>query len=238
MVSVNVKGSHRRVDGVRSRQKSKGVDIFCLQEIPMGRDGEWYGVEGYVIIGGIGGIGGGYDRRRGKEAVVGMLVNKKWEKKMVVVERKVDKIGVRLRMGREVDIEIWSINVGSGKHRGYEWIEGDGNVVVMGDVNARSERWEVEGFVSEWEGKIVERWMDEYGCELGTVKGEVTRYGEGNGVRDGVIDIGVGVGDIRMEGRSWERIVGLDHRPVEMGVVIGENEVWEEEECRGMVDWE
>lgn len=157
MVSVNVRGSHRGIDGVMSREESKGVDVFSLQEIPIGRDGEWYGVDGYIMNGGIGGIGGGYDRRRGKEAVVGMLVNKKCEKKMVVVERKVDKIGVRIRLGREVNVEIWSIYVGSEKNREYEWVEGSGNVVVMGDVNARSERWEVDGLVSEWEGKIVER---------------------------------------------------------------------------------
>lgn len=227
------------IDGLISRDRSEGVDVYCLQEIPIGVDGSWYGVEGYVVIGGVGGIGGGYDGRRERGAVVGMMVKKKWEKKMVVLERKREKIGVRLRIGGGKELEVWSIYVGQGKHLGYEWVRGIGNVVVMGDINARSERWEREGVRSEWEGKIVERWMDEWGFRVGTRSREVTRVSSREGERDGILDVGFGVGDVKMEGRVWEGIVGMDHRAVEMEVEIEGIERWEEEEeGNGMVDWE
>ena len=35
--------------------------------------------------------------------------------------------------------------VGAGKHRDYKWVEGDKNRIVMGDINARHEKWGGEG---------------------------------------------------------------------------------------------
>ena len=65
-------------------------------------------------------------------------------------------------------------------------------------------------------------WMDEWGWKLGTERGVVMRRGEGERGVDRVLDIGVNVGGLEVVGRSWEWVVGLDHRPIEMEVeVIG-----------------
>jgi len=51
------------------------------------------------------------------------------------------RIGLVLKLGGGRKLEVWNMYVGQGKHGGFEWVEGDGNGVVMGDVNARHERW-------------------------------------------------------------------------------------------------
>ena len=235
MVSANVRGSKLGVDGVVSR--GEGVDVFLLQEIPLGVGGECYGVNGYIAIGGVGGIGGGGDGDIGKGTVVGMLVDSRWGGKMVIIKRERCKIGLRLDLGGGRKLEVWCIYVGKGKHREFEWVEGDGDVVVMGDVNARSELWGGDGIRREWEGCLVEEWMDRWGFKLGTPRGVITRVGQREGERGNVLDIGVGVGGLSMVGKVWEGIVGMDHRPVEMVVEMLGVVVEGKEEKKGCVDW-
>ena len=92
--------------------------------------------------------------------------------------------------------------MGQGKHRGYSWVEGDGNGVVMGDVNARHERWGGDGELENVEGRRVVDWMDEWGWKLGTERGVITRRGEGERGKDRVLDIGVYVGGVEVKGRT------------------------------------
>jgi len=62
----------------------------------------------------------------------------------------------------------------------------------------------------------------------------VTRVGERRGEGDGVIDIGVGVGGIEMEGRIREGGVGMDHKVLEVDVrMLGWEVVKEKREMGG-----
>ena len=95
-MSANVRKSRNGAFGVV--EKSKEVDIFCWQEIPLDRDGKTFRMEGYVMIGGVGGIGGGGDGIIDGKGVVGMMVHEKWEGKFGVVKRSKKVLGMpRLR---------------------------------------------------------------------------------------------------------------------------------------------
>jgi len=133
---------------------------------------------------------------------------------------------------------VWSVYMEKGEHKKFRFMEGDGNVVVLGDVNARSERWGGDGVRSDVGGRIMEGWMDEWGFELGTPRGVVTRVGERRGEGDGVIDIGVGVGGIEMEGRSRDGGVGMDHKVLEMDIRMLGWEVVKEKKEKWGVNWE
>jgi len=117
-------------------------------------------------------------------------------------------------------------------------MEEDRNVVVMGDINARSERWGGDGVRSDLGGRIIEGWMDEWGFELGTLRGIVTRVGERRGEGDGVIDVGMGVGGIEMEGRVREEGVGMDNKVLEMVVKLLGWEIVKDKKEKWGVNWE
>jgi len=72
----------------------------------------------------------------GKGAVVATMKHKRWEGRWKVVMRERCRIGICLEVGKERMMEIWNVYVGAGKHKDFEWVEGDRNGVVMGDFNA------------------------------------------------------------------------------------------------------
>ena len=116
-------------------------------------------------------------------------------------------------------------------------MEGDVNGVVMGDVNARHERWGGEEGVENVEGRRVAEWMDEWGWKVGMVRGVETRRDMREGVRGRVLDVGFYVGGVEVKGKVWDWVVGLDHRLVEMEVEVIGWKVRKEEEKRERVDW-
>jgi len=231
VVSANVRMSRDGMLAVGGMEE--GVDVFCWQEVPIIDEEKMYRLEGYDSIEGVGGY-----LEKGEGAAVCMMVHEKCRGRWKVIKRSRKKIGVVLEWGEKRKLEIWNIYVGSGKHRRFEWVEGDRNGIVMGDINARSKRWSGEEGEENREGRIVEEWMDEWGWKVGTERGVVTRRGEKEGVKDGVLDVGFYVGGVMVEGRTWDWVGSLDHRPVEMVVeVIGE-ELKRKEEREGKVDWE
>ena len=67
-------------------------------------------------------------------------------------------------------------------------------------------------------------------------RGVVMRRREREVGSDRVLDIGVYVGGVEVKGRSWDWVVGLDHRPIEMEVEVIGVIVEKEEDRKGMVD--
>ena len=197
--------------------REEGVDVYMFQEIPV-IDGERTVVmEGYDSVDGVGGYLQG-----GVGAVVCIKVHERWEGKWRVVVRERVRIGLVFDLGGGRSLEVWNVYVGAGKHRGFGWIEGDKNGVVMGDINARHERWEGEGEVGDMAGRRVVEWMDEWGWKVGTLRGVKTRRDMREGVEERVLDVGFYVGGVEVEGKVRDWVVGLDHRPIEMVVkVIG-----------------
>jgi len=57
------------------------------------------------------------------------------------------------------------------------------------------------------------------------------------GVEERVLDVGFYVGGVEVEGRVWDWVMGLDHRPVEMKVKVIGWKMDKEEERRDKVDW-
>ena len=219
-------------------EKSEEVDVFCWQKIPLNRDGRTFRIDGYVMVGGVGGIGGGRDGEIEKKGVVGIMVHDKWKGLMGVIEREKRSIGIWLDVGGERKLEVWSVCVEQGQHERFKLREGEGEKVVMRDVNARSERWGDDGVGSDRGGRCIEDWMDEWGYRVGMPRGEVTRISERRGESDSTIDIGVGTGLIEMEGRIREGAIGMDHKVLEMDVRMVEWIIEKEEVERGKVDWE
>ncbi|KAG0632726.1 hypothetical protein HOY80DRAFT_1006578 [Tuber brumale] len=141
-------------------------------------------------------------------------------------------------LGKGRKLDVWDIYVGAGRHRDFEWPGGEGNVVIMEDVNARNEMWRGDEEEGNVEGVMMRDWIEEQGLVLGTPGGMNTRIGEKVGERDGVLDIGVWAGELEVKGRLWENIGGLDHKPLEMNV-MGMSEVLREvNKKKGVVDWE
>ena len=213
--------------------REEGVDFYLFQEAPVLEGERTVSMEGYESVDGMGGY-----LKGGEGAVVSTKVHERWEGKWEVIKRERTRIGLLLKLGGGRKLEIWNIYVGKGKHRGFEWIEGDGNGVVMGDINAWHERWGGEGVVENVEGRRVVDWMDEWGWKWGTERGVVTRRREKEEGSNRVLDVGLYVGGVEVRGRSWEWIVGLDHRPIEMEVEVIGIVVKKEEDRRGIVDWE
>lgn len=126
-------------------EKSKEVDALCWQETALDRDGRMFRMDGYVMIGEMGGIGGGRGGEIERKGVVGMMIHDKWKGLMGVIEREKRSIGIWMDVGEGKKLEVWSVYVEQGQHERFKWREGEGNRVVMGDVNARSERWRGDG---------------------------------------------------------------------------------------------
>jgi len=212
--------------------REEGVDIYMFQEIPV-IDGErTVDMEGYDSVDGVGGYLQG-----GEGAVVCIKVHERWEGKWRVVVRERARIGLVFELGGGRSLEVWNVYVGAGKHRGYGWVEGDRNGVVMGDINARHERWGGDEEVGDVAGRMVVEWMDEWGWKVGTLRGVKTRRDMREGVEERVLDVGFYVGGVEVEGKVWDWVVGLDHRPVEMVVKVIGWRVNKEEEKRDKVDW-
>jgi len=168
--------------------------------------------------------------------VVCTKIHERWEGKWRVLVRERVRIGLVLDLGKGRSLEVWNVYVGRGKHASFKWEEGEGNGVVMGDITAMNERWGGDGTEENIEGRRVVGWMDECGWKVGIPRGVVTRRDEKSEERDRVLDVGFYVGGVEVEGKVWDWVVGLDHRPVEMIVeVLGV--VVEREEDRGIVDW-
>jgi len=215
---------------VGSREEE--VDIYLFQEIPVLEGEKTVSMDGYDSVDGVGGY-----LERGEGAVVCTKIHERWEGKWRVLVRERVRIGIVLNLGRGRSLEVWNVYVGRGKHASFKWVEGDGNGVVMGDINARHERWGGDGTDENVEGRRVVSWMDEWGWRMGTPRGVVTRRDEKDGEKDRVLDVGLYVGGVEVKGRVWDWIVGLDHRPVEMVVEVLGMVVEREEDTRGIVDW-
>ena len=230
MRSLNLRGSYRGMEELGSREEE--VDVFCLQEVAVGEGEKFYSLEGYEVIGGVGGF-----IKRESGSVVSMLVRKRWKGKYVVIERCQWKIGIRLEVGGGKMVDIWNVYLRQGKHEEcLGRMSGGGNVVWLGDFNAWSRRWGGEMGGRNREGILVEEWLDEWGLEVGNEVGVGTRY-DGRSGRERVIDLAVKGGGVRMRCRVGEEIVGLDHKPLEVEVEVEgwvvEDKGWK----KGGVDW-
>ena len=117
-----MRGSYDGMVELGSREEE--VDIFCLQEVAVGIGEKFYTLDGYEVIGGV----GGYVVKE-KGSVVSMLVREKWSGKYVVLERCQWKIGIRVDVGGGKCVDIWNVYLGQGKHGRLEDMEGRGNVV-------------------------------------------------------------------------------------------------------------
>ena len=116
--------------GVGSREE--GVDIYLFQEVPVLMGEKTVEMEGYESVDGMGSYLEG-----GSGAVVSVKVSARWEGKWSVLVKERQRIGIVLKLGKGRSLEVWNVYVGQGRHRDYGWVEGDGNKVVMGDINAR-----------------------------------------------------------------------------------------------------
>ena len=219
------------MEEIGSREEE--VDIFCLQEVGMGKGEKFYGLEGYGTIGGV----GGYIKKE-EGSVVSMLIRDRWKGKYVVLGRCQWKIGVRVELGGGKMVDVWNVYLRQGKHEEHlRLMEGRGNVVWMGDFNAWSKRWGGEGGERNREGLLVEDWVDEWGLRVGNKVGEGTRYESRSG-KERVLDLAVYGGGVEMKCEVGEGIVGLDHKPLEVEVKV---EGWEVEDKgwkKGGVDWD
>ena len=227
--SLNVRGSYRGMVELGSREE--GIDVYCLQEVAVGVGEKFYSLDRYEVIGGTGGF---IEKEEG--SVVGVLVSEKWKDRYVVVERSQWRIGLRLELGKGKEVDVWNVYLGQDKHDRLERMEGRGNAVWVGDFNAWSKRWDGESGRRNKEGKMVEDWIDEWGLKIGNKVGEYTRYDDKRGVGR-VLDLAIYGGAVEMECEVEERIVGLDHKPLEVEVRMNRWKVEEEGWKKGRVDW-
>ena len=134
-------------------------------------------------------------------------------------------------------MDVWNVYLGQGKHERLGERSGKGNVVWLGDFNAWSKRWGGAEGGRNKEGRMVENWLDEWGLKVGNEVGVGTRKDERRGVCR-VLDLAVYGGGVKLECKVGEDVVGLDHKPLEVEVVV---EGWVLEEDKGKevgVDWE
>ena len=228
--SLNLRGSYNGMAEIGSREEE--VDIFCFQEVAVGEGDKFYGLEGYEIIGGV----GGYIRKR-EGSVVSMLVRKKWRGRYRVLGRCQWKIGIRVEVGEGEIVNVWNVYMRQGEHeRNLKEMEGKGNIVWVEDFNAWSKRWGGEGSGRNREGVLVEDWLDEWGLRIGNKVGEGTRY-EGRSGIERVLDLAVYGEGVEMECEVEEGIVGLDHKPLEVRVRVEGWRVEEEGWKKGKMDW-
>ena len=130
MRSLNLRGSYRGMEELGSREEE--VDVFCLQEVAVGEGDKFYSLEGYEVIGGVGGF-----IKKESGSVVSMLVRKRWKGRYVVIERCQWRIGIRLEVGGGKMVDIWNVYLRQGKHEEcLNKMGGGGNVVWLGDFNA------------------------------------------------------------------------------------------------------
>ena len=188
-----MRGSYDAMAEVGSREEE--VDIYGFQEVAVGEGDKFYGLEGYEVIGGVGGF-----VVKEKGSVVSMLVREKWKGKYVVLERCQWKIGIRIEVGERKWVDIWNVYLGQGRHGRLEEMKGGGNVVWIGDFNAWSKRWGGEEACRNREGRMVEEWIDEWGLKIGNEVGVETRYEVRSGIGR-VLDLVVYGGAVEVEVR-------------------------------------
>jgi len=181
---VNIGG---RSDGLALVGRSEEeVDFHLVQEGFVYDGNKVGGMDGNEIVGGVGGF-----LKRRREAVVATLIHKRWRDKYRVIVRERVRIGVVLEVNEGRKVEIWNICGGEGKHRGFEWVEEDGNKVVMGDINEHHERWGGDKDVENVEGRRISNWMDEERWILGSPRGVAMRRLLGKVERERVLDLGL-----------------------------------------------
>ena len=135
-------------------------------------------------------------------------------------------------------MSIWNVYVGAGKHGNFEFLEGRGNVVILGDFNAWGKRWGGMEEVNTKEGRIVEGWIDEWGLKVVNEVGCVTREDDREGVRGRVLDLAICGGELEAECRVGEEVIALDHRPLEVEVRMEGWRIDKDMILRKEVDWE
>lgn len=194
--------------------REEEVDKFCLQEVAVGIGERFYSLEGYEVIGGV----GGYVVKE-KGSVVSMLVRKRWSGKFVVLERCQWKIGNRIEVGEGKYVDVWNVYLGQGKHERLKDMDGKGNVVWMGDFNRWSKRWGGKGSERNREGRMVENWLDEWGLRVGNEVKVGTRKDERRG-KCRMLDLVVYGGGVEVRCKVGEDVVRLDHKPLEVEVEV------------------
>lgn len=208
-----MRGSHTAMEEIGSREGE--VDIYCFQEVGMGEGDKFYSLDGYEIIGGVGGF-----IKKDKGSVVSMVISKRWKGRHKVLDRRQWKIGVRLELEEGKMVDIWNVYLRQGEHEGcLESMSGGGNVVWMGDFNTWSKRWGGEEKVRNREGELVEDWMDEWGLKVVNEVGKGTRYDERSG-RERVLDLMVVGGGVKGRVEVGEGVVGMDHKMLEAEVEV------------------
>jgi len=133
---------------------------------------------------------------------------------------------------------VWSVYVGAGKHGSFEFPEGRGNVVVLGDFNAWNRRWGGMEEVNTKEGEIVEEWIYGWGMRVVNEVGCVTREDDMEGFRGRVLDLAICGGEVVAECRVGEGVVALDHTPLEVEVKMEGWVIDKDMMLRKDVDWE
>ena len=226
---MNLRGSHNGMIELGSREGE--VNIYCLQEVAVGEGEKFYSLDGYEVIGGIGGF-----VKREKGSVVSMLVRECWKEKYIVLERCQWKIGIRLELEGGKRVDIWDVYLVHGMHGRLEEMGGLGNVVCLGDFNGWSKRWSGEKGERNGEGVKVEKWQDEWSLRVGNRVGEGTRY-DGRSGKERVLDLAVYGGGVELECRVGEEVFGMDNKPLEVKVRL---EGWKVEDRgwkKGKIDW-
>jgi len=148
------------------------------------------------VVGGVGGFLEG-----GSGVVVARMIYKRWRGMCRVIVRERVRIGNVLEVGEGRKIEVWNIYVGEGKHRSFGWGEGDGNKVVMGDMNGHHGRWGRDEEIENVDGRRISRWMDEEGWILDTPREVVTRRPMRRVGKERVLDMRLWTGGLEVEGR-------------------------------------
>lgn len=68
------------MEEIGSREEE--VDIYCFQEVGMGKEEKFYSLEGYKVIGGVREF-----IKRVKGSVVSMVISKRWKGRYRVLDR-------------------------------------------------------------------------------------------------------------------------------------------------------
>lgn len=219
-------------------EKSREADVFDWQEIPVDREGMTFTMEGYVMIGGVAEIGGERDAGINRKSVIEIMVHDRWKGLMRVIGRKGRRIGIGLVVEGGKRLRIWSIYVEQGEHKRFRWREEEGNKVVIGDVNVKSEKWGGDRVGSDRGGRCIKDWMDRWGYRIGMLRGELTRVSERSWGSDSVIDGGVGMRIREMDGRIRDRAIGIENKALEMDVRMVDWRIEKKEKELDKVDWE
>ena len=77
---MNCRGSYEAM--VELVSIGEGVDVYCLQEVVVEIGERFYILDGYKVIGGMGGC-----VRKEKDSVVSMLIRERWRGRYEVLER-------------------------------------------------------------------------------------------------------------------------------------------------------